>query len=93
MLEIRPAAVILATATALRAGIVEETHTDIIPNGMRTIEPHCIRSLNLDDTITPPARDAQYMTRDFRKSSRLDRHARPSHSARIIQDRIPMHVR
>jgi hypothetical protein len=76
-------------ACAVVAGLIEQSLPDILPDGVRPIEPDGIRLLNFDNAKAADAFDAQHMARDFREAALLDRKRRPSSGARIGQDRIP----
>jgi len=76
-------------AGTIGAGLVEQPLADILPDGMRPIEPDCIRLLNFDDARTALALDAQDVALDFRESALLDRQLRLSGCARIGQEARP----
>jgi hypothetical protein len=48
-MPIRPATVLLVSACAAGAGLVEQSLPDIFPDGMRAIVSDCIRLLDFDD--------------------------------------------
>jgi hypothetical protein len=69
--------------------MVEQSLTDIFPDGMRPIISDGIRLLNFDDAKAAHALDAEQVSRNFREAALLDRQRRPSSGARIGQQSIP----
>jgi hypothetical protein len=69
---IRPASIFLVPACAIGASLVEHPLPDILPDGVRPIEPDRIRLLNFDNTGAAQALDAEHMARNFRKPKLLD---------------------
>ena len=53
--------VFLVPACANSAGLVEQSLTNIFPDGVRTIEPERVSPLNFDDPRAALAFDAQHM--------------------------------
>lgn len=76
-------------AGAIDAGLIKETLSDVLPDGMRPIKSDGVRLLNFDDASAALALDAEHMPGDFGEPALLDRQRRLSSCARIAQDSVP----
>lgn len=54
------------------ARVVEQSLAHILPDGMRPIEPDCIRFLNFDNTKAAHALNPQHAVGDFGEATLLD---------------------
>jgi hypothetical protein len=60
-------------ACAICAGLIEQSLSHILPDGMRSIEPDRVRLLNFDDTRAAQALNPQNVVLNFREATLLDR--------------------
>jgi hypothetical protein len=80
------------TAGTLLAPIIEQFSSDILPDGVRTIEAHGISCLDLDNPVATMARDAQNMPWDLGKTAVLN--GNPTRlGTRILQKGVPRRLR
>jgi hypothetical protein len=77
------------SACSISAGVVEQSLSNVLPDGMRCIEPHRVSLLNFDDARTTSALDAEHMSGNFRQAALLDWQPRLSSGARIAQHGVP----
>src|ERR1700738_5556903 len=74
----RPASIFLVPACAVGASLVEQSLSNIFPDGMRPIKSDGIGLLDFDNAKAADAFDAKHMARNFREAALLDRQRRPS---------------
>jgi hypothetical protein len=77
------------SASALLAGVVEQSLRDVLPDHIASIQSDCIGGPDFDGPLAAAAGDAQHVTLNFRKTSQpylgLGRA-----SARVFKDRCPV---
>ena len=80
-----PASILLVAARAVGASLVEQPLPRILPDSVRPIEADSISLLNFDNSGASPAFNAQYVARNFRKATLLDRQRWSSGGAERIR--------
>jgi hypothetical protein len=64
-LPIRPTTILLKSAGAVLASVVQESRTYVLPHGVRAIQPQGVGLLNFNDAKAAQAFDAKQVPGDF----------------------------
>src|SRR5213080_3433684 len=84
-----PAPVFFMSASALLAGVVEQSLRDVLPERVAAIQSDCIGGLDFDGPLAAAAGDAQHVTLNFRKTS-LPQLGSGRIGARVFEYRFPI---